>query len=1403
MATVGGMVMYMTLNAMGVRTEFARLKAEMATWNGQMAATGAAGSGAAAQQAATKGFPMLAHSATFAGLAMAAFGAMSIKAATDFQWSMKLIETQVGAGLDEVDAMKKGILDNASALQQTPEALSRGMFHIQAVGLRGKDALKAMEAAAKGAAIGNAELETTTQALVAVITTGIGGTEDFSTAMGIMNGIAGTGNIRLQQLAKSFSTGVLATAKQFGLDLYDVGAALATMSDQGIPAQEGATRLRITIAQLAAPTQIAVRALSRIGLEQRDLADAMRSDEGLLGALKLLRKSLDESGLDAVEQSQVLRDAFGGSRSSAGIMTLVNSIDLMGNKLDDIHEKSGSFQEDFALASQTAHAKFAALQAALEVAAVRFGNLLLPIVTAVVDGLTLVAQHVELLLVPLGYLAVMMTTRLFTAVMSWTTGLQTAAMRMATNGLGASQMGTRILATVAPTQAATVALNQLGLAAAAANGQVTAFQRANGTWQARIGNRFGPTMTPAQAAAINAGNAAMNGTTVAANAAAGATGLFTRGLLALKGAAGLAAVGVSTLLGPIGLLYAGLTIIGANVENVRQGFTVLGVAVIGLIRDIVKAIADLPVVGEAFKGILDGLNQAYEDGMQSIMRQGQEMNAAAANAGNESLIHYSMGMDQNGDMIPETLIDLWGTTMAGVEQAAQDSGAAAMREYAKGVASERDTIRSSYTTLVDSLKNPLTQQQEIAQLWGIRTSQALADGLASGDRTVRANAIALAKSIDEQLINLTGGAEGSYAASMGDTMKRITDAANGNFKPDWSAADITQADAIAKKWAVLGHTVKGAGDVMEEARQRMIAFGISKEEGLTQINAELDANGTVGTEATQTAINNTKQLAAAWEAMKPSAAAASTAFQGFVNSLKDGTADALLSTQEQVALFFQTWQGSLDNLRALAANSGTELTVAIADGLKSGWNNVDSAMGELMTLMQNQWDSNRRVSFLLAQLNSAEIAAGLASSDPLVLAQTNATIKIITGQLDALTGGAYSAGQNTAVAFNTAFNEAMKNGADVTSAAQAGNAAAFAAKNNWDLWLGNIDVSQGQRDQLQWLEDWRKKAAGATTGLRDMAGDANAALTSAFDNIKAKAMDYFDRVHEKNLRAIADARDHKNALLDAKLAREERPITRAERALRFRQQEQQEAQLRDAVARATDPRAKQEAIWALQNFLDQRHIDEMRDEFDQNREIIEKRKERNNEIYNDQVKAENKRYQNQKENFSRELEQAERFLKRHPEMWASAQGKILSILKKYGVEYTNVGDLMGKNFSTSINRHLDNVIKNLRKLWQATHPEGAGKGTGGATGFPGSSLGDKGAVGGIMGMLGGGIDPKTGRGHLSVGALDFELRQKKNGNLVVYVGDQKLAEITDRQLYGQETIYQSGGTKSGTGSSHR
>jgi TP901 family phage tail tape measure protein len=327
-----------------------------------------------------------------AGEAIAAgavvIGVESVKAAVAFQSSMEKIHTQAGASQADVDSLTKSVLKLAPATEQGPQQLSEALYHLKSVGLDNANAMTALKTASDLAAVGGANLEDTTNALAGAWRSGIKGAQTFGETAATVNAIIGAGNMTMTQFTDAIGTGILPSARSFGVSLKSVGAALALMTDEGIPADAAATRLRMSLSLLGAPSGVAQKQLASIGITGTQLADAMRGPQGIIGAISLLKTHLDASGLSASQQAALLSRAFGGGRSSSAILTMLNNLGVLEKKQEQINTTTGKYGGAVAAQRKTAQAQFDLLKSSLDTLGIKIGLDLLPPVTKFVTYLT-------------------------------------------------------------------------------------------------------------------------------------------------------------------------------------------------------------------------------------------------------------------------------------------------------------------------------------------------------------------------------------------------------------------------------------------------------------------------------------------------------------------------------------------------------------------------------------------------------------------------------------------------------------------------------------------------------------------------------------------------------------------------------------------------------------------------------------------------------------------------------------------------------------------------------------------------------------------------------------------------------------------------------------------------------
>jgi len=101
---------------------------------------------------------------------------------------------------------------------------------------------------------------------------------------------------------------------------------------------------------------------------------------------------------------------------------------------------------------------------------------------------------------------------------------------------------------------------------------------------------------------------------------------------------------------------------------------------------------------------------------------------------------------------------------------------------------------------------------------------------------------------------------------------------------------------------------------------------------------------------------------------------------------------------------------------------------------------------------------------------------------------------------------------------------------------------------------------------------------------------------------------------------------------------------------------------------------------ALNDFLAQSHIDDMREQANRANAKIDVQKKANDDAAAAAKAAEDRRYNQQVMSFDRQMDLLKAYLAKHPGEWSKVNQKVLGLLKSYGVDYKKAGILLGNDF---------------------------------------------------------------------------------------------------------------------------
>lgn len=363
------------LRVIGLRT----FQAQMAEARGSVASVGKAAVAsdeamAASSRKTMTGLAMLRKVGLGVAASLAVTAGEAYKLSIEYQRQVEMIHADAGLSQRDTDRMYKSILSMAREFPQGPDAFAKGAYHMASVTHDAQLSLEGLRASAQLATVGNSDLESTTSAVAAVWRAAEGEGLSFRQIVATLNATVGAGNMRMQDLVQALGTGVIPVFKTAGLHLEDFGAALALLTDEGQHADNAATHLRMAVNLLAAPSKLARKELRGIGLDALDLSDQMKSPNGLINSLSLLKERLyqkypgealhdpkqiarllagDPDTFHSLTHAQsqrmnVLSRAFGGARSGATIMALIDQLDSLQKKQAQVHNTTKNFGDSLA-----------------------------------------------------------------------------------------------------------------------------------------------------------------------------------------------------------------------------------------------------------------------------------------------------------------------------------------------------------------------------------------------------------------------------------------------------------------------------------------------------------------------------------------------------------------------------------------------------------------------------------------------------------------------------------------------------------------------------------------------------------------------------------------------------------------------------------------------------------------------------------------------------------------------------------------------------------------------------------------------------------------------------------------------------------------------------------------------
>jgi len=311
-------------------------------------------------------------------------GVAATKMFMDFETSMSKITALVGLSTAEVAGMEKGVLKLSGQTGKSAGELADALFVVTSAGLRGSDAMNALESAAKAGAAGLGETNDIARAVAGSVNAYGSSVLDAATATDVIVATARAGNFETSQFAAALGR-VLPFSKQVGASLQDTGGAVALLTRTNGDAAQSVTQLSALMRAFVVPTEQTNKVLQQAGLSAEDMRKAI-ADKGLPAALTMLDQKLGGN-------REMLGRLIGSSEgASAAFQILDADAQTITDTFGVVNDATGMTEEAFNIVAETSAFKLQKSFESLKNSLIEFGGIIAPFVESFASGLTSVAN---------------------------------------------------------------------------------------------------------------------------------------------------------------------------------------------------------------------------------------------------------------------------------------------------------------------------------------------------------------------------------------------------------------------------------------------------------------------------------------------------------------------------------------------------------------------------------------------------------------------------------------------------------------------------------------------------------------------------------------------------------------------------------------------------------------------------------------------------------------------------------------------------------------------------------------------------------------------------------------------------------------------------------------------------
>lgn len=302
------------------------------------------------------------------------------KITTDFDANMSKVQAISGVSEQSFISLRDKAREMGATTQFSASEAAEALTYMAMAGWKDQDMINGLDGVMNLAAASGEDLATTSDIVTDAITAFGLTAKDSAHFADVLAAASSNSNTNVALMGETFKYAA-PIAGTLGYSVEDTAVAIGLMANNGIKGSQAGTALRTGLTRLASPTKQVEEGMAMLGLSIEDV-QGLSLDE----TLRVFRSAF--SDLDGTQQAQAASLIF-GQQAMSGMLGIINTSEDDYNALSNaINNADGSAENMAKTMQDNLGGKIKILKSALEELAISFGDLLMPKLKEVVDGIT-------------------------------------------------------------------------------------------------------------------------------------------------------------------------------------------------------------------------------------------------------------------------------------------------------------------------------------------------------------------------------------------------------------------------------------------------------------------------------------------------------------------------------------------------------------------------------------------------------------------------------------------------------------------------------------------------------------------------------------------------------------------------------------------------------------------------------------------------------------------------------------------------------------------------------------------------------------------------------------------------------------------------------------------------------